>query len=342
MEPVAGSQGAERPGPTVSPWSERSGPHVVGHPADSVGVDEMDEAAAGDLVVADPPTTGGIFQDIRLLTPERTKQFERTAGVMAEQLQDELARWLGEAQVMPGIMEQAVGYNGTDLENCDLAVLKSQFAAGFGLITTDLPLALSMVSVLCGGTGGDVAEIRPLSRLEVGVMDLILEPLVGLLVDLFQMGSWELGPHVSGSAGLPPSKPGEAVVMMPFHITAAKAEGNLRVMVTSTQIQNYIDGVDRRVAGQSTVRTEPCVEIVRAVRPVPVELVAGFEVMRVPARALAGLEVGDIVRTGQSVTRPLVARVGEERLFHFRPGQQGQRLVAEVTGLIGSGLGEGS
>jgi flagellar motor switch protein FliM len=307
----------------------------------------MDEAQDGNLAVADPAaadsmSAGGVFHEIRLLTPERSEQFERTAGVLAERLEDELARWLGEASVMPAMMEQSVGFTGVDIEGCDLALLKSQFASGFGLITTDLPLALSMVSVLCGGTGGDVADIRPLSRLEVGVVDLILQPLVDLTVELFQLGSWELGPHVSGGGGLPPSTPGEAVVAMPFHISAAKSEGTLRVVLSSSQLQNYLDGIDRRLAGQSAVHTEPCVEIVRAVRPVPVELVAGFEPLRVPAKELVGLKVGDIVRTRQSVTRPLVARVGEERLFHFRPGQQGQRLVAEVTAVIGPGLGEGS
>lgn len=306
----------------------------------------MDEPQGGELALADPTSpagaAGGVFHEIRLLTPERSEQFERTAGAMATKLEDELSRWLGEATVVPGALEQAAGVADLDLDECDLALLKSPFAPGFGLLTTDLPLALSMVTVLCGGPGGEVSDVRPLSRLEVGVIDLILQPLANLLVDMFFLGSWELGSHVTSSGGLPPVTPGEAVVMMPFRVTAAKTEGDIRVVLTSSQLQNYLVGVDRALAGQQTIRDEPCVEIVRAVRPVPVELVAGFDVMRVPARELAGLQVGDIIRTNQSVSRPLVARVGEERLFHFRPGQQGQRLVAEVTGLIGSGLGEGS
>ncbi|MEL6984477.1 MAG: FliM/FliN family flagellar motor C-terminal domain-containing protein, partial [Actinomycetota bacterium] len=62
------------------------------------------------------------------------------------------------------------------------------------------------------------------------------------------------------------------------------------------------------------------------------ELIAGFEPLQVPARQLADLQIGDVIRTRQSVSRPLVARVGGERLFHIRAAQRGQRLVAELTG----------
>ena len=49
--------------------------------------------------------------------------------------------------------------------------------------------------------------------------------------------------------------------------------------------------------------------------------------------------MGDVVRTGLSVGRPLVGRVGEQRLFQVRPGASGQRLVAEITAHIEDGRG---
>ena len=66
-------------------------------------------------------------------------------------------------------------------------------------------------------------------------------------------------------------------------------------------------------------------------------MVAGFDLLRVPAGELVGLRVGDVIRMGQSVGRPLVGRVGEQRLFQLRPGARGQRLVAEVTGHLTTG-----
>ncbi|MEL7156772.1 MAG: FliM/FliN family flagellar motor switch protein, partial [Actinomycetota bacterium] len=72
------------------------------------------------------------------------------------------------------------------------------------------------------------------------------------------------------------------------------------------------------------------------VRYVPVELIVGFDSIRVPARILADLQEGDVLRTGQLISQSLVARVGTERVFSVRAAQQGQRLVAEVTGRIAS------
>ena len=310
-------------------------------PGDGHGDGDATEAA-GAVAERPVPGSGAMFHDVRVLTSDRTTLFERTAALLAEKLQEELGRWVGEAIVQFEPLYQTSGFEHLELDRCDLAVFRSQFSPGFGLVATDLSLSMALISVLCGGTGGEPAEVRPLTRLEIGVVDLVLQPVVGLAVELFELGSWELTSHLSAASGLPHAAPGEAVVAVPLHLAAAGVEGTMRVVMTSTQLQTYIEGLDRRIAGQYATRTEPCVEIVRAVRPVPVELVAGFEPMRVPAAELAGLQVGDVIRTRQSVSRPLIARVGDERLFHFRPGQRGQRLIAEVTGHVQPGrLGAG-
>lgn len=280
---------------------------------------------------------GSVFDAGVLLSVERLVLFERQGVLLAECLEDELGRWLGDAVVSCGVVSQVDGFEGGGFEGCDLAVVRQVFGSGFGVVGCELGLALAVVSALCGGPGGGVGEVRALSRLEVGVLDLVLAPLVGLMVGLFDLGGCELGEHVSGVSGLPEGKR-EPVVVFPFRVEVAGVEGGLTVGLSGSQLQSFLEGVDRRIAGQAGVGGgPPCGEIVRAVQPVCVELVAGFDVLRVPAQELVGLRVGDVIRTRQSVGRPLVARVGEERLFHFRPGAQGQRLVAEVTGHVVSG-----
>lgn len=107
------------------------------------------------------------------------------------------------------------------------------------------------------------------------------------------------------------------------------------VAMSASQLQTYSEEVDRRIAGLLASKDdEPNPQIMRAVQPVVVELIAGFEPLQVPARQLADLQIGDVIRTRQSISRPLIARVGGERLFHIRAAQRGQRLVAELTGHV--------
>jgi flagellar motor switch protein FliM len=275
------------------------------------------------------------FQQARLLTNERAQLFGRTAETLAERFEDELCRWLSDASVSSGTVEQirlaelATGDN-------DLAILKSLYQMTHGIIASDLTLALSIVAMLCGGVANPPPEKRPLSRLEMGVYDLVLQPLIDLAMDLYRIGSTELGPHVSSASALPDSQP-EAAIAIPLHVNVGGVEGDIHVGLSATQLQSYSEDLDRRIAGQiASKRDEPSIQIIRAVQPVVVELIAGFEPMQVPARQLAGLQVGDVVRTRQSITRPLIARVGNEQLFHIRAAQRGQRLVAEVIGHVDS------
>ena len=276
--------------------------------------------------VSDVSGSGGVspFGQVRLLSVERLRLFTRTAEL------------LGDVSVSAGLVEQTTlpdlcGGEGGLGGGLDLAVVRSLYQVSHGVVVSDLGLALAVVGVLCGGGGGVVGESRPLSRLEMGVFDLVLQPLVDLAVGLFGLDAVELGGHVSSVSGLPSAQV-EPVVGLPFHLRVGGIEGVVTLGLSGSQLLSYSEELDRRIAGQLASRADvPSVEIVRAVAPVEVELVAGFELLDVPARELVGLRVGDVLRTGQSVSRPLVARIGSEQLFHVRLACHGQRLVAELT-----------
>ena len=274
------------------------------------------------------------FQQARLLTAERSQLFMRTAETLAEQIEEELARWLSDSTVRPEPVEQIIVSSLTQTD-IDLTIVKTSFHLSYGVIVTDLELAMSIVSVLCGGTGQLPPDVRPLSRLEMGVFDLILQPLLDMATQLFAVGPGQLGTHVTTATALPESQP-EPAIAIPFLLTVASIKGKLTVVFTASQLQAYGEDLDRRIAGRlATKKDTPNVHVANAIRPVPIDLIIGFDLMQVPAGQLAGLQVGDVLRTGQSVSKSLVARVGSERVFHVRAAQRGQRLVAELIGHVG-------
>lgn len=274
---------------------------------------------------------GNPFQQARPLTAERALLFSRTTEGMCERLQEELGRWLGETRVQADQVETTL-IPALALPDHHLTLIKARYHMSHGLMAMELKLALTVVSMLCGGIAAPVLEIRPLTRLEMGVLDLVVGPILAVVAEAFDTGPLEIGAHLSQATSLPDAK-AEPAVSVPVNLKVGNVEGRLLLGLTLGQLQAYSEEMDRRIAGRVPAKSNIVnVRAARAVAPVPVELTVGFDLFQVPAGQLAGLRVGDVVRTGQSVTRPLVGRIGTERLFHVRAAQRGQRLVAEVTG----------
>ncbi len=280
-----------------------------------------------------PISEGNPFELERPLTSEKAQLYLRAAETLAELFEDELSRWLSDSQVRAEPVEQTrIPTLATD--DTDLAIIKAKYHLTHGVIAIDLHLALQLVSMLCGGIGQPAPELRPLTRLEMGVVDLLLAPLLKLVSGGFDTGPLELGTHVTNASALPDSTP-EPAIAMPLQLSIGNVEGRMVIGLTLGQLQSFSEELDRRIAGKANNKSKlPSSHTVRAMRPVPVDVVVGFEPMRVPAGKLAGLQVGDVLRTRQSVSRSLVARVGGEPVFNVRAAQRGQRLVAELVARI--------
>ncbi|MEM9131557.1 MAG: FliM/FliN family flagellar motor switch protein [Actinomycetota bacterium] len=278
------------------------------------------------------------FEQIHLLNDDRTQFFLRTAESLAERLEETLSRWLSDLTITPGPPDEI---QLPDLigEANDVALVTADYHLGSGLVITDLPLALALITTMCGGHPLPAPDIRPLTRLEIGVYNLILTPVVQMAAETFMMGPATVGLHVSGASGLPDAKmePGVAV---PLDVKMGDITGRITLGLTATHLQTYLEELDRMNAGRLAKKKDARNEqLVTSVRAVPMELIVGFDTVKVPAGVLADLQVGDVLRTGQMLSQSLVARVGAERLFSVRAAQQGQRLVAEVTGRIASDEG---
>ncbi len=91
--------------------------------------------------------------------------------------------------------------------------------------------------------------------------------------------------------------------------------------------------IDRQINGQRRNESPIGSAAAAALQRVVVPVVVGFAGIRVPAMDMANLHPGDVLRTGQSLGRQLVASVGNQPVFTVKAGQRGERLVAEVLSL---------
>ncbi|MEM8926222.1 MAG: FliM/FliN family flagellar motor switch protein [Actinomycetota bacterium] len=275
------------------------------------------------------------FEQIRLLNEERARYFFRASEDLAERLSEVLSKWLSDLHISPCQPEEVL-IPELAVEDSDIVVVTLEEHLSHGVIVTDLNLALSIITTLCGGNPNPPPEIRPLTRLETGVYKLILNPILHHGAQLLMAGPAVTSAHVNSASALPDSK-AEPGVAMHLDIRMGEIEGRITLGFTAAHLQTFVEDVDRRIAGRVAAKKDtPNRQMATATRSVPLDLIVGFEPIRVPAGVLADLQVGDVLRTGQMLSQSLVARVGSERIFAVRAAQRGQRLVAEVTGRIAS------
>ncbi len=336
-------------GPTAHVGGGRAESVLVAEPAedapaaddDAVAPDAADDdAVASDDDVVDNapvPADRNPFRQTRLVTADRRPLLAQTADDLRERLAEELSRWVSEAELVAEPIEQVDLYDLADAER-DVAVIRAQDHLAYGLVSTELALALPLVAALCGGAAAPEEEIRPLTRIEASVFDLIVEATVNLAAQAFGVGPCQVAHHVVGAAALP-SGTDEPALALPYRMTIGETTGLVTFAFPASQLQLHLEELDQRISGRAAERQRRSVNrsVARALVPVPVEVVVGFEPISVPTHQLAALAPGDVIRTGQLLSRSLVARIGSENLFYVRAAQRGQRLVAEVLGPTPSG-----
>ncbi|MGH1504198.1 MAG: FliM/FliN family flagellar motor switch protein [Acidimicrobiales bacterium] len=274
------------------------------------------------------PTSRSVFES-RRLTPDRIAQFQRSADALAAAIEEEFSSWLAEVSVKAEPVQEVhledLTGGGDDRE---IIVIEAREQMSHGLVVVDRGLSLHAVVMLCGGSPTD-DEPRPLTRLEAGVLDVLFHPALALAADAFRIGDCRIVGHVSDAFPLP-DLPDESAIALPMRVHHGQTEGSLTLCFTSGQLQEYTEAIDRRLAGQANGRRRnEATE--RAVLPVPVDVVVGFDRVRMSTGQVADLEVGDVIRIGQQLGEELEARVGGENMFTVRPGQLGTRLVAEIV-----------
>lgn len=277
-------------------------------------------------------TTRSVFES-RRLTPDRIAQFQRSADALAAAIEEEFSSWLAEVSVKAEpVKEVHLEDLTTDGEAREVVVIEAREQLSSSLLVMDLGLSLSIVVLLCGGAPTE-DEPRALTRLEAGVLDVLFQPALDLAAEAFRVGECRILGHVSDAFPLP-DLPDESAVALPMRVHHGQAEGSLMICFTSGQLQEYTEAIDRRLAGQAGDRARNAATE-RAVLPVPVDVVVGFEHVRMSTGQVADLEVGDVIRIGQQLGEELDARVGGQSMFTVRPGQLGTRLVAEIVEVNG-------
>ena len=260
----------------------------------------------------------------------RSTSFQQSLHEMVRMTEDVLENWTAKIEVQAGELSTVSisSFEELPLHYVEAALDESGQSA---FLLFDTKMALSIVTLMMGGSG-DPGEARPLTPLEAGL-------LADLAMTMFDQFARELhlGPvrFKANHSDQSTMRDGVAEILMSFslNLQGSKASGGCQLAISPLSLQSHMEIIDRQINGQRRNESPIGSAAAAALQPVVVPVVVGFAGIRVPAMDMANLHPGDVLRTGQSLGRQLVASVGNQPVFTVKAGQRGDRLVAEVLSL---------
>ncbi len=261
----------------------------------------------------------------------RSTSFQQSLHEMVRMTEDVLENWTAKIEVQAGELSTVSisSFEDAPLHYVEAALDESGQSA---FLLFDTKMALSIVTLMMGGNGDPGEEARALTPLEAGLLADLAMTMFEQFARELHLGPVRFKAHHSDQSTM---RDGVAEILMSFslNLQGSKASGGCQLAISPLSLQAHMEIIDRQINGQRRNESPIGSAAAAALQPVVVPVVVGFAGIRVPAMDMANLHPGDVLRTGQSLGRQLVASVGNQPVFTVKAGQRGERLVAEVLSL---------
>lgn len=218
-----------------------------------------------------------------------------------------------------------------------LALLSLEPLAGAGILQVPLPLAMSVLDRLLGGSGAGRYPGRSLTDIEEGLITEVLERCLQELASAFdslvainpEIVQLESNPQFAQVAA-----PSDMVVVVIFDTRIGGQEGQLSLCIPFSSLQPTLERVtghslsgDRRPEELASA----AVAVDLAIRGVPVDVSVRFTPVTLTSQEVVDLRPGDILPLGQPADRPLTVLAGDVALLSAVAGRKGKRLACRIV-----------
>jgi len=208
----------------------------------------------------------------------------------------------------------------TDLENGNVTFFGLEHGEhGMGVATAPATFVTTLAELFMGGPGYPASRVP--TALERSVVASRLTSVLGPVAEVLPVQHLRLVPSEEVLT------PAGEFVRWTFDLQA----GDAGATVALTLPARLFTAADVRPAGPDP---DPDPDLVAALHAVPLPLTVRFGAVQLPGADLEQLAVGDVVRLGHPVDRPLVGEVDGQALFLARPGRRGRRLAVEVADIV--------
>ncbi len=210
--------------------------------------------------------------------------------------------------------------------------------AGAVTLELDVQLALVLVDRLLGGRPGPggAGDPRRPTELETFLLRDLLTTAVAALAEALE-GVGDLRPALAGLEYNPQflqlAAPSETVLLVTYRLTVAgdgTCEGLLTLCYPASVAGPLLEQVSEALPAEAPAQdpaTEPLRELLEDIE---VGLTVRLRDCPVPARDVAALRVGDVLRLDHRVDEPALVAVGDMPVLTAHLGRRGRRLAVAV------------
>jgi flagellar motor switch protein FliM len=214
------------------------------------------------------------------------------------------------------------------------------------LLEINLELALALLDRLLGGGLAVDGSDLPAARRPTDIEAALLGDLVAVVLPAFEETLSSFLPVTAEVLGIEYNpqlvqiaSPSESVLLFTFGMRVTQgmiAEGLLTVCYPVGAVAPLLE----HVASQLHAASQPEVVderwqglLTEKLSDVEVDLRVTLDDSSVPARELAALQIGDVLRLDHRIDRPVRGRVGDLDVLRGHPGRRGRRLAVQITSL---------
>lgn len=219
-----------------------------------------------------------------------------------------------------------------------LAVMSMSPLSGSSILHVPLPLVMTAVDRLLGGTGTGTIPSRPLTDIEDGLVKSLLGRILRELSYAFESLVHHLDPQITLQESNPQfaqvAAATDMVIVLAFDVKIGTERGETSLCLPFTSMQPVLDELTANSLLSGREVADPVVlkhALADRVGDAPVDVSVHFDEISLTSRRIVALQPGDIVPLGHRTDRPLAVCVAGVDRFSALPGRRGSRLACVLV-----------
>lgn len=296
---------------------------------------------AGDVAVAQPPQPGRAVRPYDFRRPDRfSKDQLRTVSI----LHGGFARMAGMALSVHLRFPVNVTVRSVEQLSYEefvrsiptptvIVLFRLEPLEGRALLELGGSFALAVVDRLLGGLGRAEGLARPLTELERGLIERLMQRLLPLLHDAWQsvvdvrpvLLGMETNPQFAHVAG-----PADVVLLVHFQVETPQQSYRMNLCLPYLLLQPIVSLLSATTLFRAPSRASQVESLRQTVEEVSVPVRVRLGRARVTLGDLVGLAPNDVIPLDQPAHAPLEVLVEGSPVFRARPGRVGRRLAVEI------------
>ena len=266
------------------------------------------------------------------------KLYETTAYHMSKELTDYLK---SSAKVsLDSIDELSFGiFKNTCPELVFVETIRLTPMQGFGCITMDLGLCLSIIERAFGGHGKSQSLIRKLTDMEIAILDeiiaIILEKIKSAWAAFVEI-NWKISETAMESRYLNIASDAEVLLVISFTVNLDYSFGEMKLCIPVSgmehTLEKFVDSNNPNNPFNSKEICEKSAESLnKLVRDLKVVVTGVLDETNVTVDDLIKLKEGDVMRLNSKITDDLRIRVEGKSKFNGKLGLLGSNKAMQIT-----------